>query len=118
MIALNGADSVNIHTVPMSPYWIVMYRTEKTFPNFKVIVCNPELTKYRLVSDTVSPESYLDLWSTLTKIELSPRLTEMCGELKKCASNYNKNKFKNICQQTSQATQISTQQHERLHEIS
>jgi hypothetical protein len=87
-----GPDVVNIHTVPNSEYWVVMYQTAKSKPNWRVIICNPMLTTYRLVTDHVTPEDYVEMWEKLTDVRLGGKLSQNVEELRKCAEDIKQNK--------------------------
>ena len=81
IVSKYGADSVNIHPIPMSQYWIVMYYSENSHPDFRAIICNPELTTYKLVEEYITLEQYVNLWQELTRIEFAPHLKDTSVEL-------------------------------------
>ena len=68
-----GKNSLHIHTVPQSPYWLVFYQTEMSKPNWRVIVCNPERTNYRMINNNVTPDEYVQLWEDLIKIKVNSK---------------------------------------------
>ena len=85
-VAKHGSKSVRIHTMPGTPFWLVIQKTPESSPNWRVVLCDPDKTTWRLVSDKVSDEQYNELWIALLKINIENHLKRAVQTLKKTRS--------------------------------
>lgn len=69
-IAKHGTQNILVHSIPGTGYWLVCEKTQKTAPHWRVHVCHPERTTYRLVSENVTDEQHISLWKELTTVQL------------------------------------------------
>lgn len=92
MIVESGPKSVLIHSVPSTPFWLVMYKTKDTEPNWRCVLCNPEQTTWRLVTENVSNSEYDNLWRSLLQIRIGDRMKYALQDLKKEVKLYKQNK--------------------------
>jgi hypothetical protein len=94
-IAIMVAESpktVKIYTVPQSQYWIVMYVSKASHPNWRCVICNPELTTWRLVTEHITPEEHWELYKRLVNAQISSKFKYYLEELKKTTNNFKQNK--------------------------
>lgn len=91
MVAENP-NAVKIHTVPQSQYWIVMYQTKSSHPNWRCVLCNPELTTWRLVTDHITPDEHWELYNKLIMAHISSKFSYYLTELKKTTIQFKLNK--------------------------
>lgn len=87
-----GPKSVLIHTVPGTDFWLVMYKTTQTYPNWRCVICNPEQTTWRLVTENLSDEEHKRVWAALLKIRISSKIKTAVHDLKKEVINFKHNK--------------------------
>ena len=85
----HGQQSVMIHSVPNSEYWLVAQKTHDSFPEWRIIICDPMKQTWRLVSKNVANDTYLELWTTLIKMRLTARFKHMTELYKKQSTNFN-----------------------------
>lgn len=93
MIAENGAKSVLIHSVPSTPFWLVMYKTKETQRGWRCVLCNPEQTTWRLVTEKITDQEYDQLWKDLLKIRIGNNLKYAVNDLKKQVENFKQYKI-------------------------
>jgi len=90
-IANHGAEGTLIHTIPNSRFWLYCEKTQEN--NWRVILCDPEKTTWRLVSEQVSDEDHVDLWNRLITIGVSNHMRESVDILKKHVKVFKKLKY-------------------------
>ena len=84
--------NVKIHTVPNSQFWIVMYKSKASHPNWRCVLCNPELTTWRLVTEHISDQEHMELYNKLVLAHISNKFSYYLAELKKTTNQYKINK--------------------------
>lgn len=69
-IAQHGSAGILVHSVPGTRFWLVCQIVPKKSPHWKVVLCDPNQTTWRLVSDKVSDEDHIRLWNELLTEQL------------------------------------------------
>ena len=57
-----GKESVLIHTVPNTPFWLIGQKKIDTPPLWRIVLSDPNKTTWHLVSDHVTQKDYQELW--------------------------------------------------------
>ena len=81
VMAKYGKDSLAIHEIPRTGFWLVAIKATDT--QYKLYVCDPFKTSKRLVTkDPVSVETYTEIWVDLIKMRFNHKnnLTQMARE--------------------------------------
>lgn len=81
-VAKNGINSVKIHKIPSSQYWLI---AEALKDGWKLYVCNPLGTSHRLVTpETVSDLEYVQFWAKLITSNITESsITNVAREYRK-----------------------------------
>lgn len=93
-IAKNGADSILIHSVPRTPFWLVCQKVARN--RWNISLANPTQTKSRLVSKNVTDEEHMVIYQQLTILEVSNRMQDALSAYRKRLGDirYKRNKNK------------------------
>lgn len=88
----DSPNSVKIHTVPNSQLWIVMYKSKDSHPNWRCVLCNPELTTWRLVTEHISNDEHWALYNKLIMAHINSKFSHYLTELKKTTQLFKQHK--------------------------
>lgn len=91
-----GPNSLIIHTIPQTRFWLVCQQKEEKPTIWRIILCDPDKKTWRLVSSNTQEEDHVKIWEDLTKIQLRESMQNNVKVLKKHADNYYYNKHRKV----------------------
>ncbi len=72
----HGTKSIIIHTLPQSSFWLICQKTPQSYPNWRIILCDPSKTTWRIISNNVTNNQHLSLIQKLIKAKTFSKINK------------------------------------------